>query len=133
VRAALARTLLALGRIQAAEEQARKAHDVFHRLGAATEVDRAAALMRDVEAASRKQMAPTPGVADLTPRETEVLRLIAAGKNNQEIAAVLVLSVRTVERHISNIYEKLGASGAAARATATAYALRHGLTQPQGP
>jgi predicted ATPase/DNA-binding CsgD family transcriptional regulator len=67
---------------------------------------------------------------DLTPREVEVVRLIAAGKSNQEIAAELVLSVRTVERHISTIYEKLGASGRAARASATIYALRHGLLPP---
>jgi DNA-binding NarL/FixJ family response regulator len=61
----------------------------------------------------------------LTARETEVLRLIAAGKTNAEIAGDLVLSVRTVERHISTIYGKLGISGKAARAIATAYALTH--------
>lgn len=63
----------------------------------------------------------------LTEREVEVLRLIAMGKSNQEIGQELVLSRRTVERHISNIYLKIGASGKVARATATAYALRHGL------
>jgi predicted ATPase/DNA-binding CsgD family transcriptional regulator len=63
----------------------------------------------------------------LTRREVEVLRLIAAGEDNQSIAALLVLSVRTVERHISNIYSKIGAAGAASRAMATAYALRHDL------
>lgn len=67
---------------------------------------------------------------DLTPREAEVLRLIATGKSNQEIAAELVLSVRTVERHISTIYEKLAVSGRAARASAVAYALRHGFPPP---
>ncbi|HET9494084.1 MAG TPA: tetratricopeptide repeat protein, partial [Chloroflexia bacterium] len=65
---------------------------------------------------------------DLTEREIEVLRLIAAGRSNQEIASDLTLSLRTVERHISNIYQKIGATGRIARATATAYALRHGLT-----
>jgi DNA-binding NarL/FixJ family response regulator len=99
-------------------------------LGAAREAGRAAALLCDIEATPYKQVVPVPGMADLTPREMEVLRLIAAGKGNQEIAAILVLSVRTVERHISNIYGKIGASGAVARATATAYALHHGLTQP---
>ncbi len=63
----------------------------------------------------------------LTYREIDVLRLIAAGEDNQSIAALLVLSVRTVERHISNIYAKIGAEGAASRAMATAYALRHEL------
>ncbi|HEV8574399.1 MAG TPA: helix-turn-helix transcriptional regulator [Dehalococcoidia bacterium] len=56
-----------------------------------------------------------------------MLALIAAGKSNQEIADELFLSVRTVERHISTIYEKIGAHGKAARAAATAYALQHGL------
>jgi predicted ATPase/DNA-binding CsgD family transcriptional regulator len=64
---------------------------------------------------------------DLTEREIEVLRLIAVGKSNLEIGQELVLSRRTVERHISNIYEKIGASGKVARAAATAYALRRGL------
>ncbi len=60
----------------------------------------------------------------LTRRETEVLRLIVAGNSNQEIAAALVLSIRTVERHIANGYAKLGARN---RADATAYALRHAI------
>jgi DNA-binding NarL/FixJ family response regulator len=63
----------------------------------------------------------------LSPREIEVLRLVAAGRTSKEVADDLVLSVRTVERHISNIYAKIGAEGAASRAVATAYALRHGL------
>ena len=65
---------------------------------------------------------------DLTEREVEVLRLIAAGKSNQEIARELVLSLRTVEKHISNIYVKIGATGRVARATAATYALKHNLT-----
>ncbi|HEX5439688.1 MAG TPA: LuxR C-terminal-related transcriptional regulator, partial [Ktedonobacterales bacterium] len=63
----------------------------------------------------------------LTRREVEVLRLIATGEDNQSIAALLVLSVRTVERHISNIYSKIGVEGSASRAMATVYALRHDL------
>ena len=60
----------------------------------------------------------------LTERETEVLQLVAHGKSNREIALELVLSIRTVERHIENLYAKIGATG---RAGATAYALRHSL------
>ena len=56
-----------------------------------------------------------------------MLRLVAQGKSNQEIAEALVLSVRTVERHITTIYGKIGAYGKVARATATAYALKQGL------
>jgi DNA-binding NarL/FixJ family response regulator len=53
-----------------------------------------------------------------------VLRLVAAGYSNSDVASELVLSVRTVERHVANIYAKIGAHG---RAEATAYALRHGV------
>jgi DNA-binding NarL/FixJ family response regulator len=56
--------------------------------------------------------------SDLSPRELEVLKLVAAGLTNEEIAARLVVSVRTVERHLSNIYAKLRLSGKAARAAA---------------
>jgi predicted ATPase/DNA-binding CsgD family transcriptional regulator len=62
---------------------------------------------------------------ELTPRELEVLRLVAAGHSNRQIANELILSVRTVERHINNLYAKIGARG---KADATAYAFRHGLT-----
>ena len=61
----------------------------------------------------------------LTARELEVLQLLASGRSNREIADELVLSVRTVERHINNLYAKIGARG---KADATAYAFRHGLT-----
>jgi DNA-binding CsgD family transcriptional regulator/pimeloyl-ACP methyl ester carboxylesterase len=70
---------------------------------------------------------PSHGIASLSPlspRESEVLRLIARGRTNQQIADELVLSVRTVERHITNLYAKLGAHG---KADATAYALRNNL------
>lgn len=60
----------------------------------------------------------------LTERQVEVLRLLASGRTNNEIAEELVLSVRTVERHIGNIYGKIGARG---RADATAYALTRSL------
>jgi DNA-binding NarL/FixJ family response regulator len=60
----------------------------------------------------------------LTEREVQVLRLIAAGKSNREIGDTLVISVRTVERHIGNIYYKIGARG---KADATAYAIRNSL------
>jgi DNA-binding CsgD family transcriptional regulator len=54
-----------------------------------------------------------------------VLRLLAAGCTSQEIADQLVLSVRTVNSHVANLYAKIGARR---RADATAYALRHGFT-----
>jgi DNA-binding CsgD family transcriptional regulator len=63
--------------------------------------------------------------SNLTAREVDVLRLIAAGSSNREIAATLSISTRTVNRHVENLYQKIGAHG---RADATAYAFRHHLT-----
>jgi DNA-binding NarL/FixJ family response regulator len=65
----------------------------------------------------------TTDAAGLSPRELEVLRLIARGRSNQQIATELFLSARTVERHVSNIYDKIGAAGKSARAAAASYAL----------
>jgi DNA-binding NarL/FixJ family response regulator len=60
----------------------------------------------------------------LTPREVEVLRLVATGKTNHAVASQLHLSERTVARHLSNIFAKTGVES---RAAATAYAYRHQL------
>ena len=62
----------------------------------------------------------SPTVEDLSPRELEVLELVAAGLTNEAIAERLFLSVRTVERHLSNVYSKLRVSGKAGRAAAAA-------------
>jgi DNA-binding CsgD family transcriptional regulator/pimeloyl-ACP methyl ester carboxylesterase len=64
-------------------------------------------------------------VEQLTERETELLHLVADGLTNDEIAEQLILSARTVERHLSNVYRKLGVSGKAARAAAVAHILRN--------
>jgi len=73
-----------------------------------------------------------PGVRDrggaLTPRQAEVLGLVAAGLSNKEIAANLVLSPATVERHLATIYRNLGLSG---RVDATRFAIENGLTTPR--
>ena len=66
------------------------------------------------------------GLRELSNRELDVLSLAAKGLNNEEIAARLYLSVRTIERHLSNIYAKLGVSGKAARAAAAARFSRSG-------
>jgi DNA-binding NarL/FixJ family response regulator len=60
----------------------------------------------------------------LSGREVEVLRLVASGKSNREIASTLVISEHTVARHVQNIYAKLGLSS---RAAATAFAFEHEL------
>lgn len=67
---------------------------------------------------------PVVATEDLSPREIEVVRLVATGMSNEEIAERLFLSPRTVERHLSNIYAKLGVSGKAARAAAASYLSR---------
>jgi DNA-binding NarL/FixJ family response regulator len=85
----------------------------FRQLGAAPDLAR-------VEALTRKSQAP----GGLTAREVEVLRLVAAGKTNRSIATDLFLSEKTVARHLSNIFTKLGLPS---RAAATAYAYEHGL------
>jgi DNA-binding NarL/FixJ family response regulator len=67
------------------------------------------------------QRAPArSAVEELSPRELEVLELVAAGLTNEAIAERLCLSVRTVERHLSNVYAKLRVSGKAGRAAAAA-------------
>ena len=86
---------------------------------------------RELAAARRRRARAGRSRADrrrVDPSEREVLRLVANGSSNDEIAAQLVLSVRTVEHHVASIYAKIGASGRTARAAAAAYALRHGLS-----
>lgn len=75
----------------------------------------------EAEAGDDQRGAPLGG---LSPRETQVLRLIATGGTNRAIAESLVLSERTVDRHVSNILAKLGV---ATRTGATAFAFEHGL------
>lgn len=123
-RLALAAVLRDCGRDPAARQEARVALDAFLELGAVHEAGRAAALARELGAGVPSAASDPAG---LTAREREVIRLLASGRSNAEIAAELVLSVRTVERHVANIYGKVGAAGTAARATATAYAHRHDL------
>jgi ATP/maltotriose-dependent transcriptional regulator MalT len=148
-----ASALLAEGRIAAAEGDAaaaaaplEDAADLFEAVGAAydaalTRLDLASALQaagRDDAAGKTRTRAgdalrdlgaraPDEPVGGLSAREAEVLRLVARGLSNDDIARQLVLSVRTVERHVANIYDKIGASGRTARAIATAWAHAHGL------
>jgi DNA-binding CsgD family transcriptional regulator len=92
---------------------------VFQSLGAHPDLAR-------VRALSRSAAQVTAG--GLTGRETQVLRLVATGKTNRSIAADLAISEKTVARHVSNIFTKLGLSS---RAAATAYAYEHGLLKPR--
>jgi DNA-binding NarL/FixJ family response regulator len=76
------------------------------------------------ETAGSSATAGPIALVSLSEREVDVLRLIAAGRSNAQIAEALVISPNTVARHVSNIFDK---TGAANRAEATAYALRNGL------
>jgi LuxR family maltose regulon positive regulatory protein len=120
----LAYSLFALGRPEAAELQARDALESFQVLGATVEADRAAALLRELETSTLIETGDTLDLAGLSQREVEVLRLVAQGLSNQEVATRLVLSKHTVHRHISNILTKLDLPSRAAAAT---YAAQNGL------
>jgi DNA-binding CsgD family transcriptional regulator len=105
----------ALGDDDAAALELAAARSVFAELGAAPDLARV------------ESLAPSAASGDahgLTARELEVLRLVAAGATNKGIAAELVLSERTVDRHVSNIFAKLRVSS---RSAATAFAYEHQL------
>ena len=103
----------ALGDEESADLELDAARRVFAELGATPDVSRVDAL--------RSSGVDTAG---LSPRELEVVRLVAAGRSNHAIAAELVLSEKTVARHLSNIFGKLGVGS---RTAAAAYAYEHGL------
>jgi DNA-binding NarL/FixJ family response regulator len=81
-------------------------------------------MRRYLEAVERGE---TPGRGPLTPREVEIVKLVAEGRGSQEIADLLVISPKTVERHRANILEKLGMHD---RVDLTRYAIREGLIEP---
>jgi ATP/maltotriose-dependent transcriptional regulator MalT len=107
----LARACLALGDEDAARMELDAARETFAALGAAPDL-------------ARLDAPPPADRHGLSARELEVLRLVAAGGSNKAIAAELVLSEKTVERHLSNIFAKLGVPS---RGAATAFAYEHGL------
>ena len=126
----LARTRLELARALAEEvpevavAEARAALVAFERLQAASDADAAMALLRSLGVPTRTGLG---GAGTLTGREVEVLRLVATGLSNQEIATALVISEHTVRRHLQNIFAKIGVPS---RAAATAYAFQHDLISP---
>jgi DNA-binding CsgD family transcriptional regulator len=123
--AARARTLLArachaLGDQDGATMELDAARATFERLGAAPDLGK-------LRMAGARSEAADHG---LTRREREVLGWLATGRTNRAIAEALSISEKTVARHVSNIYGKLGLSS---RAAATAYAYRHDLVRPSTP
>jgi DNA-binding CsgD family transcriptional regulator len=113
VRLLTGRCLLALSDESSAERELSAARTAFRQLGAVPMADLASSLL-----------APASLPGGLTAREVEVLRLVAAGRSNQQIAAELVLSEKTVARHLSNIFGKLDVGS---RTAAAAFAFERGL------
>ena len=121
----LATTLVALGRTHDGEHEAAAALDQLVELGAEVEADGARRLLEG----SVRCVDSDPPLPELTPREREVLRLLADGLTNRQIAERLVVSEHTVHRHVTNILRKLGLPS---RAAAAAHAVRSGLLDGRG-
>ena len=113
-RVLVARACAELGDADTAALELDAARHAFFRLGAAPD-------LAGLDALARKRRRGDRG---LTVRELEVLRLIARGRSNREIAGLLVISERTVARHVQNIFAKLGVSS---RASASVFAAEQGL------
>ncbi|GJQ21520.1 MAG: hypothetical protein HBSIN02_18750 [Bacteroidia bacterium] len=126
----LAITLKELNRPARAQAEGQGALETFHVLGAEAGEKCALHFLQSLLKDSSISLQAAWQKAGLTRREAEVLTLIAQGKPNEEIARVLFLSIRTVERHISTIYQKIGVSGKAARAAAVVWATKVGLVAP---
>jgi DNA-binding NarL/FixJ family response regulator/tetratricopeptide (TPR) repeat protein len=120
----LAESLLSAGRREDATQPARAAHAVAVQLGAEPLRERVEALARRARLDLGADVAPATGAAGLTPRELEVLRLVADGRSNQDIAETLFISRKTASVHVSNILAKLGVHN---RVEAAAAARRLGL------
>jgi DNA-binding CsgD family transcriptional regulator len=115
VRVLMGMACRAFGDDEGARLELDAARDVFEQLGAEPDLARVDSLRKGTALGHSHR---------LTPREVQVLRLVAAGKTNKAIAAELFLSEKTVDRHASNIFNKLGVPS---RAAATAYAYEHKL------
>jgi ATP/maltotriose-dependent transcriptional regulator MalT len=111
LRRQLANALVATGDRDGAMRELRRAHEVFAHLGAKPELDATREQMRELGARPPARTAARPaaqGVAGLTGRELEIVRLVAARRSNKEIGAMLGISARTASTHLSNIFAKLG-------------------------
>ena len=122
-RVSLSEALINLKLYPQAEAELNSAEIIFKQLGAGKDLEKVTRTLKNLY----KKNAEISNEYEFTGRELEVLRLIANGKNNEEIAEKLFLSIRTVEKHITNIYSKMGVSGKSARAYAASYSVKHKL------
>jgi len=122
----LAEALHNLDRKEPAVNTAQSALETFEQLGAMPEKKRAASVLNKIKTRPLGQTIELYPET-FTDRELEILCELARGKSNSDIASDFFISVRTVERHISNIYEKLGVSGKTARTVAASYAHKKNL------
>ncbi|HEU4350299.1 MAG TPA: LuxR C-terminal-related transcriptional regulator [Burkholderiales bacterium] len=118
IRVLIGRSFLGLGDGEGAKLERDAARKVFAALGAARDL-----AVVDAADGSASTAKPVPA-HELSKRELEVLRLVASGKTNKAIARELFVSERTVDRHVSNIFTKIGVG---TRAAATAFAYENGL------
>lgn len=123
-RVELARVLRGAGRDEAARREARTALDLYERLGAVGWAERARKLCEGPDATVRDGGDSPPPDSPLTPRQIEVLRLVARGLTNRQIGKRLSLSEHTIRRHLSNAYRRLRVSS---RSAAVARGLRDGF------
>jgi DNA-binding CsgD family transcriptional regulator/tetratricopeptide (TPR) repeat protein len=107
LRRRLAMALADSGDREEATRELRRAHEVFAHLGAEPELDATRDQLRELGARPPTRVA-AQGVAGLTGREVEIVRLVAARRSNKEIGAALGISARTASTHLSNIFGKLG-------------------------
>jgi LuxR family transcriptional regulator, maltose regulon positive regulatory protein len=126
----LARTLSDGERRASAIAECRAALECFERLGARQHVIDATELLRAISNGRENVLGVEHQYPGLSRRESEILDLISQGLTNSQIAEQLFISIRTVERHVSTIYQKVGAEGKTARAIATAFALEHSSGDP---
>lgn len=123
IRRELARALIEAGDRDGAARELRRVHDVLVKLRAGPDLDVVRETLRELGTRPPAR-APSEGVAGLTGRETEIVKLVAGRKSNKQIGKVLGISPRTASTHLSHVFEKLGVTS---RGELADFARREGL------
>jgi ATP/maltotriose-dependent transcriptional regulator MalT len=117
-RVRLAMTLIRLQQRERAKSELNMAIQVFKKLGAKRDLEKSRQQLKGMETGEENDLG-------LSKREWDILRIVSAGKTNEQIADTLSISLRTVEKHLSNIYQKMGITGKSARAYAASFASKN--------